>query len=203
MEELEAITLIKSGNLCGLEMLVGQYYFQAVRASYLIVQDRYQAEDIVQSAFLHAFEKISQLSSDRFGPWFLRIVVNASLKIANRQKKKISLDDVDEGDSHFFKAWLVDQQPLPEDLVETEELYRGVWQALRQLTANQRAVIVLKYYLEMSEDEITRELNTPKSTIKWRLFTARERLRDLLTPQRSSRPPSVIKSSDRCSEHKE
>src|SRR5512139_102189 len=90
MDELGAIDLLKEGDLQGLETLAQLYYFRAVKAAYLIVQDRAEAEDIVQDAFLHACEKIHQLSSDRFGPWFLRSVVNASIKSARKQKSQLS-----------------------------------------------------------------------------------------------------------------
>ncbi len=52
MDELEAIELLKKGDLNGLELLVEKYYFQAVHSSYLIVQDPELAKDIVQSTFL-------------------------------------------------------------------------------------------------------------------------------------------------------
>lgn len=77
----------------------------------------------------------------------------------------------------------------PEELVETEDLRQSVWQALSQLTPDQRAAVVMKYVLEMTEAEITHEFNAPLSTIKWRLFAAREKLRKLLNPSGGSYNP--------------
>ena len=185
MDEDQAIALLKEGNLLGLEVLVHQYYFQAVRASYLIIQDNSQAEDIVQTAFLNASRKIGQLSSGRFGPWFLRSVIHASIKAAEKQKRLISLDTDDEEAQRLTK-WLMDTNPSIEEMTETDELRQDVWNALGKLSASQRASIVLKYFLDMSEAEIADELKLPQSTIKWRLYTARERLRKLLKPFRSS-----------------
>src|SRR5512136_1177760 len=99
MEEKQAVRLLKDGDLKGLDILTELYYFRAVKTAYLIVQDRYEAEDIAQNAFLHACEKIDQLASDRFGPWFLRSVVNASIKAARKQKKRISLNAETEGEA--------------------------------------------------------------------------------------------------------
>lgn len=186
MDESSAIALLKEGNLLGLEVLVRQYYFQAVRVSYLIIQDNSQAEDIVQAAFLNASDKIEQLSSSSFGPWFLRSVIHASIKFAEKQKRFISLDTDDEEKNQQITKWLMDTNVSIEEMVETEELRQDVWNALGKLTASQRASIVFKYFLDLSESEIAKELNVPQSTIKGRLYAARERLRELLKSFRGS-----------------
>jgi len=201
MEEQQAIRLLKDGDLKGLDLLIQLYYFRAVKTAYLIVQDRDEAEDIVQNAFLHACEKIDQLASDRFGPWFLRSVVNTSIKVARKQEKQISLNSETGEETQTLEDLLADRQPSPETQVEMVELSQEVWQALRQLSADQRAAVVLKYYLEMSEVEMTAQLKRPRSTIKWRLYSARERLKDLLRPHvflsQSNPQPSASTSEER------
>lgn len=182
MDEQQAIHLLKAGDLQGLEPLVSLYYFRAVKTAYLIVQDRDEAEDIVQSAFLHAYEKINQLRSGRFGPWFLRSILNASIKTARKQKKNISLQAGDSAEALSFEEQLADHQPSPETIMEDEELSQAVWRVLQRLSPEHRAAVVMKYYLEMSEAEISSVLGRPLSTIKWRLFTARKQLRNLLHP---------------------
>lgn len=192
MEEHQAVQLLKKGDLQGLDILIQLYYFRAVKTAYLILQDRYAAEDIVQNAFLHAYEKINQLTSDFFGPWFLRSVVNASLKAARRQKTQLSLSAEVDWEDQSFEDLLADQRPTPESQVEMDELAQQVRRALRRLPAEQRAALVLKYYLELSEVEMVAQLNRPLSTIKWRLYTARQRLKDLLQPYfypAQSKPP--------------
>lgn len=196
MDEREAIATLKRGDLHGLEVLVGHYYLQAVRASYLIVQDTGQAEDIVQTAFITASKKIAQLSSDRFGPWFLSIVIHASIKAAEKQKRLVPLDEEMEEATQTTAKWLLDPGPSPETMVETDELRRDVWNAIRTLTPEQRASIVLRYYLDMSEAEMAAEFDLPRSTIKWRLYAAREKLRALLSPFRTdARPVSSPKTN--------
>jgi RNA polymerase sigma-70 factor (ECF subfamily) len=195
MEEWQAIAQLKSGDLNGLEMLVRRYYFQGVRASFLIIQDIHQAEDIVQATFLHASEKIEQLSSDRFGPWFLKMVVNASIRAAKRQKRQISLDEQE--DCRFLMEWLTDPCPSIEEIIETDEMRQKVWKALSLLPVRQRAAVVLKYYLEMSEEEVSHELHSPVSQIKWLLFSARKKLRFSLRSINES-PRSGVDHSVDC-----
>src|SRR3954467_7626853 len=93
MDEREAIARLAGGDISGLELLVSRYQVQAVRAAYLVCRNSALAEDIVQEAFLRAYERIEQFDPDRpFHPWFLRMVVNDALKAASRAGKVVSLD---------------------------------------------------------------------------------------------------------------
>lgn len=183
MDEVEAITLLKRGDVAGLEELVKRYQTRAVHAAYLIVQDGPMAEDVVQDSFLQAYQKIGQFDDSRpFGPWFLRSVVNASVKAINRQNRSISLDvDDDDDDLQIFEK-LADPQPSPEEMAQQAETRQVVQKALERLVPEQRAVVVWRYYLELSEAEMTHELIRPLSTVKWLLRSAKKRLRYLLGP---------------------
>jgi len=203
MDEITAIELLKKGDLNGLESLVEKYYIQAVRSSYLIVQDPDLAEDIVQSTFLSSSRKINQLVAGRFGPWFLRSVINASIKAVKRQSKLIRLDVQEDEFTDNLKEWLFDRQPLPETMVETEELRQQVQKALRLLTPNQRGAVVSKYYLEMSEVEMSHSLNAPISSIKWWLHIARRRLRQLLVGYDDQSTSKSAQSPLACGKEKE
>jgi DNA-directed RNA polymerase specialized sigma24 family protein len=55
-----------------------------------------------------------------------------------------------------------------------------VWKALGELSTEQRSIIIMRHFLEMSETEMTLELDRPLTTIRWRLKTARNRLRSIL-----------------------
>jgi RNA polymerase sigma-70 factor, ECF subfamily len=181
LEEQQAIFRLKQGDLGGLETLVQCYQVQAVYAAYLIVRDRKQAEDIVQSSFLQAAQKIHQFDECRpFGAWFLRSVVNAAIKVAKRQKRFVSLDNNTEDEVFPLMEWIIDPKPGPDQIIETEETRRMVWNALEQLSAEQRAAIIMRHFLDMNEIEMTHELHRPLTTIRWWLRTARNRLRNVL-----------------------
>ncbi len=67
-----------------------------MRAAYLICRDRPLAEDVVQSAFAKAYEKIKTFGGGRpFGPWFTRMVVNDAIKAASRRKRYGAVATVD------------------------------------------------------------------------------------------------------------
>jgi RNA polymerase sigma-70 factor (ECF subfamily) len=183
MEEQEAIARLKRGDIAGLETLVRQYQVQAVRTAYLITRDRALAEDIVQAAFLRAYERIDQFDAGRpFGPWFLRSVTNDAVKSVTRGKPQISLETGAGEEEASLASFLVDPNPGPNETAETVETRQMVWAALGRLPPAQRAAIVLRYYLGMSEAEMVEQLNCPSGTVKWRLHAARQRLRRLLRP---------------------
>lgn len=177
INELQAITLLKDGDISGLEYLVNQYQAKAVQTAFLITGEHAAAEDIAQNAFLRAVERIGQFDDQRpFLPWFIRMVINDALKYAKKQTRNASIDGYDES----VLDWLKDAKPLPEEYIESTELRNQVLNALMLLSPEQRKVIVQRHYLEMNEAEMANELNRPPSTIKWWLHTARKNLRNML-----------------------
>lgn len=177
-----AIAKLKRGDIQGLAVLVKAYQVRAIRAAYLITQDRPLAEDVVQTAFVRIYHRIDQYDTSRpFAPWFMRIVVNDAVKASTRGNRQVSLY-TDSDDHPPLADLLTDTTPEPSAVAESTELRQTVVQALNALTPEQRAVVVMRYYLDFSESEMAHELDTPPGTIKWRLHAARKRLRGLLRP---------------------
>lgn len=189
VDEQKAIANLKNGNLEGLAVLVQAYQVEAVQAAMFIVGDLGTAEEVVQEAFVRAYRKIEQFDDRRpFGPWFLRSVMNAALKTAARQKRFEPLEDLSDGSP--VAEWLVDPSLEPQEIVETAELREAIWQALRQLTPDQRKAVVLRYFMGESEREMIEQLDRPLTTIKWWLHAARQRLRRTLSPLYTSEEES-------------
>lgn len=181
MNEKQAIAHLKQGDLSGLAVLVQLYQVKAVHAALLIIRDQGSAEEIVQETFLRIYQRIDQFDDSRsFGPWFLRSVIHAALKAASRQKRIEPLEEPKQDGG--VASWLIDPGSSPQDVVENEEMREVIWKGLGQLTPNQRAVVVLRYFLDESESEMVQELNRPLSTIKWWLHAARLKLRQILLP---------------------
>jgi len=181
MEEKQAINLLKKGNIYGLQYLVEKYQVKAVQAAYLILGDRNWAEDIVQSSFIMAAEKIRQFDSERpFGPWFYRMVVNTSIKTSMRERRLVSIN-AEDGEKNLANR-AIDPVHTPEEIIENLETRQEVWQAICELSLKQRTVLVMRYYLGMTDKEISHELEEPLSTIRWSIHAGYERLRHLLSP---------------------
>jgi len=187
MEDRIAISRLRQGDLTGLEALVNRYQVRAVHAAYLILYDRPLAEDVVRTAFMKVAERAHQFDENRpFAPWFFRIVANDALKAARKQKRIISLEGQPE-EAAQLAQWLVDPNAHPEQLLEEKETRQMILNAVQTLPPAQRRVVVMRYFLEMSEADMSMNMDRPLSTIKWWLRDARKRLYDLMRPQGGSR----------------
>jgi RNA polymerase sigma-70 factor, ECF subfamily len=191
MDEQEAIQILKRGDISGLEILVACYQVKAIRTAYLITRDPHLAQDVAQDVFLQVYRSISGFDSKRpFEPWFMRSVVNAALKAAQKTAKQLPAGSDD--DNSWLQNWPFEQEyptgtRSVEGQIESAEFHEIIWEAMRELSPRQRAVIVQRYFLEMSEKEMAEELETAPGTVKWLLNAARERLRSLLGSERSAR----------------
>ncbi len=185
MKDQDAISHLKQGDLNGLGTLVRRYQAKAVQAAYAIVFDRALAEDVVQTAFVRAAERIEQFDDERpFAPWFFRIVVNDALKLAKKQKRDLSLEEQLDQPTARLAQWLTDPGLQPDQVMEQKETRQIILKAIRSLPPGQRAAIVMRYYLDMSMSETSAETGRPLSTIKWWLRDGRRRLRGLMDAPR-------------------
>lgn len=181
LEDRVAISRIKQGDLSALETLVKRYQVQAVHTAYAIVYDRALADDIAQAAFVKTIERIHQFDEARpFAPWFFRIVVNDAIKAARKQKILLSLDKESDEPILQLAGWLVDPTIQPEQMLEQKETNQNILKAIQSLSPEQRAAVVMRYFLEMSETDMVTKMDRPLSTIKWWLREARNRLRKLV-----------------------
>ena len=178
MDEKQAIYRLKQGDIHGLELLVDRFQVRAIRVAYLITHDLGLAEEIVQESFVKAYRSIRTFEENRpFEPWFLRNVVNASVKTMQRSARQVEMGE--DADETLF-AELISSVESVEKQVESIEIQNRIWEAMQKLSPRQRAVVVQRYYLEMSEKEMAAESGAAVGTIKWLLNAARERLRSLL-----------------------
>ena len=185
MDDVEAVRRLKHGDIGGLETLIARYQVKAVRTAYLITHDEPLAEDVVQDAFVRLFQRGRNFDESRpFEPYLMRSVINCALNAIEKNSRWVPMDGCK--DSEALETLLVRAASV-EEQVEFAQLKDEISTALSCLPPRQRAVIVQRYYLEMSEKEMAETLDTAPGTIKWLLNTARTRLRRLLGSERSAR----------------
>ena len=183
MHDVEAIRCLKRGEIDGLEILVVRHQARAVRTAYLVLQDKALAEDVAQETFLRIFQRIRFFDERRpFKPYLMRSVVNAALDTIEKLKHETDFD----GGSDEIER-LMNQAMSVEAQSEAGELQEQILAAIAKLPPRQRAVIVQRYYLEMSENEMAQTLDAPAGTVKWLLNAARARLQTLLGAERSAK----------------
>lgn len=182
MDEKEAVLRLKRKDMQALTTLMEMYQVQAVRTSTMITRDLEASKDVVQAVFIRLYERSHLLDPQRpFKPYLMRSVVNASIQAANKQQRFTSFPDEAEREAVFNNAGI--QTPLeddPQQALDAAEQREQLQAALDQLSPKQRAAVVQRYYLGMTEEEIAGQSDEPRGTIKWRLHAARQRLRGLL-----------------------
>jgi RNA polymerase sigma-70 factor, ECF subfamily len=142
------------GSVSDLEALFRMHWPRAFRAAYLVTHDAAAAEDIAQESFLAALRALDRFDRRRpFGPWLHRIVVNRAIDWtrARQLRREVELED---------SSASVDSSAEPggETLA-----------ALSRLTPEHRAVIVMRYLLELTPGEIAEALDLPRGTVNSRL----------------------------------
>lgn len=176
MDDVESIRRLKRGDMGGLETLMERYQVKAARAAFLITYDQALAQDIVQVTFIRIYQRIHQFNEGQpFEPYLIRSVINASLNAVRDHRKLQSLDS----DAQAVEN-LLDRADSVETQVELNQLQHEILNALAKLSPRQRAAIVQRYYLDMSEREMALSLDAAPGTVKWLLNAARGRLRQLL-----------------------
>lgn len=149
--------------------LVNRYHRSVFNIALRMLGNVQDAEDVTQTAFGNAFATLDSYDPKyRFFSWIYRMTVNESLNTLKRRKNVVSLDgsfDIPTNDA------------VSQSAAEAEE---RVGSALLELKPDDRAVVVLKHFVSFSYEEISDVLGVPVKTVKSRLFTARERLRQSL-----------------------
>jgi RNA polymerase sigma-70 factor, ECF subfamily len=149
--------------------LADRYYRSVFNIALRLVGNVQDAEDVTQTVFGNVFAGLDSYDPGyRFFSWIYRMTVNESLNTLKRRRNVVSLDG-----SFDFAA----PGGLSESAVEAED---RVGRALLELKPDDRAVVVLRHFVSFSYEEISNVLGVPVKTVKSRLFTARERLRQAL-----------------------
>ncbi|MGI5875910.1 MAG: RNA polymerase sigma factor [Dethiobacteria bacterium] len=164
-------------DLSQIEQLYHKHFNTTYRTAYLVTRDHQLAEDAAQEAFLKAFSNLHKLRDIRkFGPWVCTIATNYAIDLLRKNKKLIFSDNTETHSDHNIdnsphKSW------------ERKEISYEIRDALQLLEVDEREVMVLKYYNELSIKEIASLTNTPQGTIKSRLFRARKKIGSFLQPE--------------------
>lgn len=161
------------------KFLYGTYYKKVYNTCLMILKNPSLAEEATQESFINAYKKIDTLKDPtKFGSWIASIAAKYSLNLYNRNKKilYVEKDDVLDLFVNVSKN-MVD----PEEILEQKELNRELRTAINKLKPLQSQIIILKYYWELTEQEIAETLEIPVGTVKSSLYRAKKYLAKILT----------------------
>lgn len=183
--QVELVTRAAGGDHEAFGQLVRTYQRRAVSLAYRLLGNAEDASDVAQDAFVRAFRSLDQLAdASRFGPWLMRTVSNLSLNYRRSRATRAatSLDDTVQavGDIRNPTTGLklvgdaADARGLP------AELQAAIGSAMEQLPEQQRLALILFSVEGVPQKEVAEILDCTVELVKWNVFQARKKLKDLL-----------------------
>lgn len=177
---MDIVESIKNGDHRAFATLVNQYhrsiYFQTLK----IVRSPSDAEDLTMEVFSKVFMKIDKYSPEfAFSTWLHRIARNHSIDFI--RKKRLGVISIDNEDSVSVTSKLENPSPNPEDSIIISQRNSILRDIVKSMPIKDSRLIEMRYFEEMSYEEISAETDIPYGTIKVQLFRARNKLMKLIT----------------------
>lgn len=179
---------VLEGDISKFSYIIEKYKDMAFSIAFRIINNREDAEEIVQDSFLRAFKSLKKFRFDsKFSTWFYRIVVNNSLSKLKREKQDTRNIDIDK---------------VSDSIIENvESVYKGLIQvdqqkfinyALSELCIEDRLLLTLYYLNENSIEEIAEITNISQETLKMKIHRARKKMYIVLEERLKSEIHSLI-----------
>lgn len=173
-EDFITINNCLNGNGRSYEIIVNKYQKMIFRLANKFVKDFDDAEEITQSVFVKAYENLNKYNPKyKFFSWLYRITINEAINFEKRKKNKGTID--------------INTRSLeydPDRMFDNNALSENITDALMNLDMIYRVPVVLKHFLDYSYKELSDLLDIPEKTVKSRLFTGRQLLKEILTKKR-------------------
>ena len=169
-----------AGDAAAFGVLVRRYQERLFNTVIRLVDNPQDAHDVVQEAFLNAYQSLDGFKGDSlFFTWLYRIAVNTAISMRRKQRVSISIDSGRNGE-HQIEPPDLSEQSRPGHALEQAEQERRIQIALARLSPEHRAVLVMKDMEGQKYETMAEILQVPIGTIRSRLHRARLELRQLL-----------------------
>ncbi|MEM1326327.1 MAG: sigma-70 family RNA polymerase sigma factor [Bacteroidota bacterium] len=172
-----------SGNQKAYAELMNRYRTSVFHTMLKMVHNTEDANDLTIEAFGKAFRKLTSYAPHyAFSTWLFRIAINNCIDhIRKKRLQVLSIDDpIDAGSDQDYSNNLRSESMNPEEQYMNQQKIQMMRMVMNQLNDKYRLMIELRYFEELSYDEIARELSIPLGTVKAQLFRAKEMMYELL-----------------------
>ena len=174
-----------------LDHLIDQYQHRLLRYLLFLCSNREVAEDLFQETWIRVLVRGSQFNGkSRFDTWLFTIARNLVIDLS-RKRTMASLDEMSEAGDNERPFEVANDEPSPFQQFRTGEDRAEVHQVLVRLEPNSREVLVLRFYEELSLEEIAGITRAPLSTVKSRLYRGLASIKPELARLRSSRATEI------------
>lgn len=172
VEDRDLILRARRGNVDAYNLLVSRWEKRIFNYLLRLAGEREDALDLSQEVFLKAYQNLRKLEDPaRFGPWLFRIAHNEAYSLLRRRRPQEELTEPP-------------QPAIPAHGLRAVEAGLAVGRALSRLSGEQREAVLLKVYQGFKFEEMAEILGCPVSTVKSRVYTGLEMLKDVLAPAR-------------------
>jgi RNA polymerase sigma-70 factor (ECF subfamily) len=166
------LKLVLEGNVSKFSYFIEKYKGMAFSIAFRIVDNREDAEEIVQDAFLKAFRSLEKFRRDsKFSTWLYRIVVNSSLSRARSKRPESSSIDADD-----IADVVVESVESAYRSLDLSDQKKFIQDALKELSVEDRLLLTLYYLNENSIDEVTEITGIVQENVKMKLHRARNKM---------------------------
>lgn len=180
MEIKNKIEKAKLGNQIAFTYLLDHYWNEVYGFMLQRTENETDAEDITIETFSKAFDKIGTYNAEfQFNTWLIAIAKNVHIDLLRKKKSSLFIDITDEEDDIAYR--IADTTPSAEDKLITEQNLYQLLQFIKQLKPAYQEVIQMRYFQEMSYQEIAEDLNEPLNNVKIKLLRAKKLLSEIIS----------------------
>jgi RNA polymerase sigma-70 factor (ECF subfamily) len=179
----QVVDRVRSGETALYEILMRRYNQRLYRVTCAILRDSAEAEDVIQDAYVRAYQHLDQFAGTApFSTWLTRIAVNEALRRLHLRRRSTQFEVIYDGDETMSDAEsnVPERSPDPEQRASIAELGRLLEEAVLNLPEQYRAVIMLRDVEELTTAETAASLDLTEDNVKVRLHRGRAMMRDRL-----------------------
>ena len=169
----------KKGDQIAFTFLLNFYWSEVYNFMLKRTENETTAEDITIITFSKAFDKISSYNPEfQFNTWLISIAKNVHIDLLRKKKSSLFIEITDE--KNYIDYDIADTTPTAEDELIIEQNFSQLLQFIKELKPHYQEVIHLRYFQEMSYQEIANKINEPLSNVKIKLLRAKKLLSEII-----------------------
>lgn len=183
MEIIDYINKAKKGDQVAFTFLLDHYWNEVYGFMLKRTENETDAEDITIETFSKAFDKIASYNPEfQFNTWLIAIAKNVHIDMLRKKKSALFIEITDQEDQQAYNV--ADSSPSAEDELITIQNLSQLLQFIKELKPHYQEVIQLRYFQEMSYQEIAEQLGEPLSNVKIKLLRAKKLLAEIIQSKR-------------------